>query len=56
MLLISANVDKIRKLKLETRVSCPYGSYQYMPPCVDWAKENKKPLTLSRELLIWKIR
>jgi len=38
------------------RVQCPYSSEQYNPQQVDWAKENKQLLVISRELVIWKIK
>jgi Predicted transcriptional regulators len=41
-------------LVLENRVSCPYNSEQYMPQMVNYAKENKKLLVLTRELIIWR--
>jgi len=44
-----------KKLVLENRVSCPYSTEQYNAQQVTWAKENKKLLVLSRELIIWKI-
>ena len=45
-----------KKLVLENRVSCPYSTEQYNPQMVNWAKENKKLLVISRELIIWRIR
>jgi hypothetical protein len=42
------------RIELENRVSCPYNSEQYTPQMVNWAKENKKLLVLSRELIIWR--
>ena len=44
-----------RKLIVENRVSCPYNSEQYNAQMVEWAKENKKLLTLTRELIIWRV-
>jgi predicted DNA-binding protein YlxM (UPF0122 family) len=42
-------------LKLEYRISCPYSTEQYNPQQVEWAKENKKLLLLTRELIVWKV-
>lgn len=42
-------------LTIEMRVQCPYESQQYNAQTVTWAKENKKILVLSRELIIWKV-
>jgi hypothetical protein len=52
---IIQGVKKTKKLTLENRVSCPYSTEQCTPQMVDWAKENKKLLVLSRELTIWKL-
>ena len=43
-----------KKLLVENRVSCPYSTEQCNPQMVTWAKENKKLLVLSRELIVWK--
>jgi hypothetical protein len=53
---IVQGVSKVAKLEVENRISCPYSSEQCQPQMVDWAKENKKVLVLSRELVIWKIK
>ena len=45
-----------KKLILENRVSCPYSTQQCTPQMVNWAKENKKLLVLSRELIIWRLK
>jgi len=37
------------------RISVPYESQQYNAQMVDWAKENKKVLVLSREIVVWKV-
>lgn len=42
-------------LKVEQRVSCPYPTQQYNAQQVNWARENKKLLVLTRELVIWRI-
>jgi len=52
---IVRGVSGVKKLTLENRVSCPYSSEQCTPQMVEWAKENKKLLVLSRELIIWKL-
>lgn len=43
------------KLPIDMRVSCPYESQQCNAQMVTWAKENRKVLVLSRELVIWRI-
>ena len=53
---IVQGVSKIKNLVLENRVSCPYSSEQCTPQMVEWAKENKKLLVLSRELIIWRLQ
>ncbi len=46
---------KVKGLVLENRVSCPYSTEQYNAQQVTWAKENKKLLALTRELIIWRL-
>lgn len=52
---IIQGVSKVKNLSLENRVSCPYSSEQCTPQMVEWAKENKKLLVLSRELIVWRL-
>lgn len=52
---IVSGVDSDR-LQLVNRVSCPYQTQQYNAQQVNWAKDNKALLVLSRELIIWSIR
>ena len=42
-------------LVVKHRISCPYRSEQCQPPMVEWAKENKELLVLTRELIIWEV-
>lgn len=44
-----------KRLVVENRVSCPYSTEQCTPQMVEYAKDNKKLLVLSRELIIWRI-
>jgi transposase len=48
--------DMLRMVKLpvEMRFSVPYESQQYNAQMVDWAKENKKVLVLTREIIVWR--
>jgi hypothetical protein len=39
--------------KLARRISCPYATEQYNAQQVEWAKANRQPLALTRELLVW---
>lgn len=50
-----ADMLKLVDLPIDMRISCPYESQQYYAQMVDWAKENKKLLVLSRELIVWKV-
>jgi len=52
---IIKGVSKVKNITLENRVSCPYSSEQCTPQMVIWAKENKKLLVLSRELIVWSV-
>lgn len=47
---------KNKNLILENRVSCPYSTEQANAQMVNWAKENKKLLVISRELIIWRFK
>jgi len=49
--------DMIRavKLPIDLRVQCPYESQQCTAQMVEWAKQNRKVLVLSRELVIWRV-
>jgi DNA-binding CsgD family transcriptional regulator len=44
-----------KNLVLENRVSCPYSTEQYNAQQVNWAKEHRQLLVLSRELIIWRV-
>ena len=50
-----ARMANPKKLKLINRVSCPLSSEQCTPPMVEWAKENRELLVISRELVVWRI-
>lgn len=49
--------DMLRMVKLpvEMRYSVPYESQQNNAQMVIWAKENKKCLVLTREIIVWRI-
>jgi len=44
-----------KNLVIENRISCPYSTEQYNAQMVNWAKENKKLLVISRELIVWRL-
>jgi len=44
-----------KRLKLINRITCPLPNLQCLPPMVDYAKENKELLVLSREIIVWRI-
>jgi hypothetical protein len=48
-------VSSVKNITVENRISCPYSTEQCTPQMVEWSKENKRPLVLSRELVIWRI-
>jgi hypothetical protein len=50
-----ADMMRAIKLPIDMRVQCPYESQQANAQMVDWAKEHRKVLVLSRELIIWRI-
>lgn len=49
-------VDMVKavKLPLVSRISAPYTTEQYNAQQVDWAKENRKCLVLTREIIVWR--
>ena len=49
--------DMLRSVKLpvEMRYSVPYESQQCNAQMVEWAKENKTCLVLTREIVVWKV-
>ena len=50
-----ADMLKAVKLPIDMRIQCPYESQQCNAQMVTWAKENRKILVLSRELVVWRI-
>lgn len=50
--------DMLRRVKLpvEMRYSVPYESQQCTAQMVEWAKENKSCLVLTREIVVWEVR
>lgn len=49
--------DMLRMIKLPTamRVSVPYESQQYNAQQVEWAKEARQVLVLTREIVVWRV-
>jgi len=49
--------DMLRAVKLpvDMRYSAPYESQQCNAQMVEWAKENKRCLVLSREIVVWRV-
>lgn len=49
--------DMLRAVKLpvDMRFSAPYESNQYNAQMVEWAKENKRCLVLTREIVVWRV-
>jgi DNA-binding XRE family transcriptional regulator len=49
--------DMLRAVKLpvDMRYSVPYESQQCTAQMVEWAKENKRCLVLSREIVVWRV-
>lgn len=46
---------RLVKLPVDMRYSAPYESQQCNAQMVEWAKENKKALVLTREIITWKV-
>jgi len=43
------------KLPVDMRYSVPYESQQCTAQMVEWAKENKRCLVLTREIIVWRV-
>jgi hypothetical protein len=50
-----ADMLRAVKLPLDMRYSAPYESQQNNAQMVNWAKENKRCLVLTREIVVWKV-
>ncbi|MEE9610393.1 MAG: DNA methyltransferase [Desulfatiglandales bacterium] len=50
-----ADILRLVKLPIEMRISAPYESQQNNAQMVAWAKENRKLLVLSREIVVWRV-
>ena len=50
-----ADMLRLVKLPIEMRISCPYESQQCSAQMVEWSKETKSLLVLSREVIVWSI-
>jgi len=50
-------VEMVRRVKLPLvmRISCPYESQQCTAQMVEWAKEHRTLLVITRELVIWEV-
>jgi len=49
-----ADMLRLVKMPLDMRYSVPYESQQYNAQMVEWAKENKQCLVLTREIVVWR--
>ena len=52
----ATDMIKAVNLPVEMGIQCPYQSEQCNFQMVEWAKENKRLLVISRELVIWRIK
>ena len=50
-----ADMLNMVRLPIEIRISCPYESQQNNAQMVNWSKENKKLLVITREIVVWRI-
>jgi hypothetical protein len=53
---VDHTAEMIRRVKLPIvqRIQAPYSSQQYNAQMVDWAKEHREFLVLSREVTVWR--
>lgn len=49
-----ADMLRLVKLSVAMRISCPYESQQCNAQMVEWAKQNKQVLVLTREIIVWR--
>jgi hypothetical protein len=54
MRLVDAKRGKTQ-MKVTARISAPYSTEQYTPQMVNWAKEHKEWLVLTREIIVWSV-
>jgi hypothetical protein len=50
-----ADTIHLVKLPIDMCIKCPHDGQQYTPQMVEWARDNRKMLTLLRELVIWRV-
>lgn len=50
-----ADLIKAVKLPIDLRISAPYESQQCNAQMVEWAKEHKRVLVLTREFIVWRV-
>jgi hypothetical protein len=50
-----ADLLRAIKLPLELRVSAPMETQQYTGQMVEWAKEHRRCLVLTREIVVWRV-
>ncbi len=43
------------RLPIDMRYSAPYESEQCTPQMVEWAKQNRRCLVLTREIIVWRV-
>ena len=48
-------IAKTVDLKVVNRIQAPYSTQQHLPQSVTWAKENRRNLVISREIIVWEI-
>ena len=52
---LMALAHRVKRARLVERIQCPYESQQANSQMVKWAKANRRILTLSREIAVWRI-
>ena len=52
---LMALAHRVKRARLVERIQCPYQSQQANAQMVDWAKANRRILTLSREIAVWRV-
>jgi len=52
---VARELNGAKRLRLDMRFSAPYESQQCNAQMVEWAKENRRCLVLTREIVVWRV-
>lgn len=52
----AADMIRAINLQIHMRFQCPYESQQANAQMVQWSKDSKNPLVISREMIVWRVK